>query len=143
MSDGGIQANISYVWVALTVMLSLGIGLQCGTIFAFRSEAPKYNIQINPFSDLYVMGVSLCLISLFRWSASVIVKPAIEERLQLVDPNWCNSKVNKNTRAYVSCLWYIFSTVSILLPRYMEELFSMITNTYPLCFQELVPVQIQ
>lgn len=107
----GILSNISVVWTAITVVLSLAIGLQMGSIFVFKTEAPKYNIQTNSFNDLYFMGVALCFISLFRYLAHSLSKPRIEARLKTFEPEVQANKVEKNTRAFVGTLWYSFTTV--------------------------------
>lgn len=110
MADGLIS-NISTVWTAATVILSLAVGLQIGSVFVFMKEAPKYNIQTNSFTDLYVMGVALCFISLYRHITTTIAKPRIEARLRAIEPGCPDSKIDKNTRALVGTIWYTFTTV--------------------------------
>lgn len=107
----GLLANISVVWTSITVVLSLAIGLQMGSIFVFKKEAPKYNVQTNSFGDLYFMGVALCFISLYRHLAYSMAKPKVEERMKAVEPGCPDSKIDKNTRAVVGTIWYTFTTV--------------------------------
>ena len=111
MKKGGLLANISLGWTGITVVLSLGIGLQIGSIIAFKSEAPKYGIQTNSYTDLFVMGVALCFISLFRHFGMMVARPIAEERLKLIEPGCAESKIDKNARAMVGSVWYAFTTV--------------------------------
>lgn len=104
-------ANINTVWTVTTVILSLAIGLQIGSIFIFKSEAPKLNIQTNSFTDLYVMGVALCIISIYRHYTTTFAKPRIEASMQKIEPGCPESKVDKITRALIGTIWYTFTTV--------------------------------
>jgi len=107
----GLLANISVVWTAVTVVLSLAIGLQMGSIFMFKREAPKYDIPTNSFTDLYFMGVALCFISLYRNLAHWLAKPKVETRMQVIEPGCPENKIDKNTRAIVGTVWYTFTTL--------------------------------
>lgn len=83
------------------------------SIFKFKREALKYNIQTNPFSDLYYMGVALCFISLYRYVAYRLAKPRVEARLRLIEPGCPENKIDKNTRAVLGSIWYAFTSVII------------------------------
>lgn len=118
MKEGGLQVNITLVWTVITVVLSLGIGLQIGSIIAFKSEAPKYGVETNSYTDLFVMGVALIFISLFRHFGMLVARPIAEERLKLIEPGCAESKIDKNARAMVSSVWYSFTTVISLYQIY-------------------------
>ena len=101
------------LWTGITVIISLCIGMQVGAIFAFKTEAPKYGVETNSFTDLYVMGVALCLITVFRHFAMEIARPIVEARLNLLEPGFPSSKADKNARAMVGSVWYTFTTVDM------------------------------
>lgn len=111
MKDSWLLSNIGLIWTGTTVALSLAIAVEARSIFAFKAEAPKYGVPTNPFTDLYVMGVALCAISIFRQTAMYFVRPSVERRLKFLEPGCTEDKIDKNTRAIVGSIWYTFTTV--------------------------------
>ncbi len=111
MKDSWLLSNINLVWTCITVVLSVAIGLQIGSVLMFKAEAPKYGVQTNSFTDLWMMGISLCFISLYRQGGMSLVRPHVERRLKRFDPECDESKIDKNSRAIVSFGWYTFTTV--------------------------------
>lgn len=115
MMGTGLKISVTTVWTSISVVLSVAIVFQIGSVFMFKNEAPKYNIPTNPFSDLYTMGVSLCAISLYRYFAYNFAKPSVEQRLKKIEPGCPDNKIDKNTRALVGSIWYTFTTVFSVL----------------------------
>lgn len=111
MKESWLLSNISLVWTCITIVLSVAIGLQIGSVLMFKTEAPKYGVHTNSFTDLWMMGVSLCFISLYRQGGMSLVRPYVEKRLKKLDPESDISKIDKNSRAFVSFGWYTFTTV--------------------------------
>ena len=111
MKEGWILENLKFVWTFGTIALTIAIAFQINSTFEFRKEAPKYGVQINPFSDLYVMGLALCIISMYRQLAMAFITPVVRKILKKVDPECNEDKIFKNSRAVVGSIWYTFTTV--------------------------------
>lgn len=109
------------VWIGITVFLGCGIALQLHSIFDFQSEAQRLKIPYNHFGDLWNMMTYLIFITVFRWLIDLKARPMIQARLLEIDPVEFESKFEKNCRAFIGLLWYLFATVtnSILFIRPM------------------------
>lgn len=87
------------------------IGSQARKVLTFLEEAPKYGVQTNSFSDLYIMGIAISLITVYRQASYYFVKPKIEARMHAIEPECPDIKINKCVRAYVGIFWYIFTAL--------------------------------
>ena len=84
---------------------------QFRSIFIFRSEAPKYGIVPNSFSDLYITAVAMCFIFVYRLIAYRHALPKVEARMKIIDPQCTEKQVYKITRCRVGLMWYGFQTI--------------------------------